>query len=282
MVACLAGLLAGCAAPQSRPQESGERAAEPAVMERPSTTLKPIGVPAQNVVAADPARDPLGYLRRVRDCCAKLEAYYLIFVRQERRGIGLLKSLRGPERIECWFRRTPFSIRMKWLDPDIKYGESSYVQGRDGDHLRFTPRPRLFNLPYRVYRVSPHTPVNWGECRYPVTEFGVEVLMQRTLETIAADPAGTRVSYVGIDRAPGSSRSAHRIRIDYPRATNPAPVQELFIDPQTDLPLHTEMRFADGSIDTAYTYEGLDASAELTDADFLLEFDRTAAAAAAP
>lgn len=226
--------------------------------------------------------DPLGYLQRVHDACTKLEAYYLIFVRHERRGIGLLRSLRGPERIECWFRRNPFSIRMKWLDPDIKYGESTYVAGRDDDRLRFTPRPQLFNLPYRVYRVSPNTPVNWGECRYPVTEFGVEKLIQRTLETIAMDPTRTHVTYVGTGSFPGSSKPAHRIRIDYPPETNPAPVQELFIDPQTNLPLHTEMRFADGAIDTAYTYEGMDATVKLTDADFLLEYDRTTTARTAP
>jgi hypothetical protein len=102
--------------------------------------------------------------------------------------------------------------------------------------------------------------------------------MKRTLETIAADRAGTRVTYVGLDTAPGSTRIAHRIRIDYPSPRHPAPIQELFIEPQTDLPLHTEMRFADGSIDTAYSYMELQPNVPLTDADFLLEHDRTTAA----
>lgn len=280
----LAALAGGCAAPRPRAPES---VAAPPASPNERTAPAPIGnpqvTPGLTLTRADsslPSRDPLAYLQRVRATCENLQQYRLVFVRRERRGIGLLKSLQAPERIECWFRRSPFSIRMKWLDPRIKYGESTYVKGQDEDRLRFTPRPQLFNLPYRVYRVDPVTPVNWGECRYPVTEFGVEILMERTLATIAADAAGTRVTYVGTDTAPGSTRLAHRIRIDYPRATNPAPVQELFIDAQNDIPLHTEMRFADGAIDTAYSYESLDATVALTDADFLLEYDRTARAAA--
>lgn len=284
-LAALGALLCGCAAPQPRTAEPAQPpAAKPATESKAAPPVVPPAAPPAPAMtaAATPSADPLGYLRRVYESCTKLQAYRLTFVRQERRGIGLLKSLRDPERIECWYRRSPFSVRMKWLDPDIKYGESTYVQGREEDRLRFTPRPQLFNLPYRLYRVSPLTPVNWGECRYPVTDFGVEILMRRTLETIAADPAHTRVTYVGSDTAPGTARITHRIRIDYPPEKNPAPIQELFIDSASGLPVYTEMRFADGAIDTAYSYLDLDANVSLTDADFLLEYERTAAAASAP
>jgi hypothetical protein len=281
----LAALAAGCAAPQPRAPEPTGSSSPPSKERSPAApsanSAATSSAPALTSPASDlPRYDPLAYLQRVRVACEQLRQYRLVFIRRERRGIGLLKSLHAPERIECWFRRSPFSIRMKWLDPDIKYGESTYVQGQDDDRLRFTPRPQLFNLPYRVYRVNPVTPVNWGECRYPVTEFGVEILMDRTLQTIAADPAGTRVTYIGTEPAPGSTRIAHRIRIDYPPDTNPAPVQELFIDAQTNIPLHTEMRFADGAIDTAYTYENLDPTVTLTDSDFVLEYDRAASPAA--
>src|SRR5262245_11729203 len=240
-----AALVAGCAAPQPRQAKAPDGAPPNNSRSTAPTVPEPVSAPvasppAPAIAGADlPQNDPMAYLRRVHNACTKLEQYHLVFIRRERRGIGLLKSLHDPERIECWYRRTPFSTRLKWLDPDIKYGESTYVRGQDDDRLRFTPRPKLFNLPYRLYRVSPQTPVNWGECRYPVTEFGVEILMKRTLDTIAAFVDGTRVTFVGVDTVPGSTRVAYRIRVDYPRKQNPAPVQELFVDPQTDLPLHT-------------------------------------------
>jgi hypothetical protein len=194
----------------------------------------------------------------------------VLFTRQERRGLGPFRALQSPEQIQCWFRRSPFSIRMKWLDAEIKYGESTYVEGEEKNKVRFVPRHGLFGLPPGLVRVNPMTPVTWGEARYSVVDFGVEKLMQQTLATLARFPTAT-LEYQGVVWAPLCERSAPKLRVDYPIDENPAPTQELFFDVLTDLPLATIMRFPDGSIDTAYYYDRLDASVRLSDDDFLLD-----------
>ncbi|MBI5866292.1 MAG: DUF1571 domain-containing protein [Planctomycetes bacterium] len=220
-------------------------------------------------------------MRQVQETCSQLDQYTLLFTRTERRGIGLLASLHSPERIFCWFRKSPFSVRMKWLDEDVKYGESAYVQGREKDKVRFTPRQKPFNLPYRVYRVGAMTPVNWGECRYPMTDFGLERLMQQTIATIAAENGRCKFTYRGVLKAPVVGCPAHCILIEYPADRHPAPIQEIYFDSAVNLPVYTEMRFADGKIDTAYAYDQLDASVRLSDDDFLLPPEREESSAAA-
>lgn len=272
----LALWLAGC---QTAQPASDQRNDQPTAVTAPEKSIAPL---AQSAISPNPAsaassapaptpQDALTYLKYSLQKCSTLSAYQLLFVRQERR--GLLGLLQSAEHIETWFRREPFSVRMKWLDPGIKYGESTYVAGRDENRVLFVPRDTPLNLPQRIYRVSVNTPVQWGECRYPVTEFGLETLLKRTLETIAADP-GARLSYVGSKNPPGAERPAECIRIDYSADTHPAPVQNLYFDPVTHLPVLTEMLFSDGRIDTAYAYLNLKPSVSLDDDDFVLEYER--------
>ncbi|MFN0136743.1 MAG: DUF1571 domain-containing protein, partial [Phycisphaerae bacterium] len=134
-----AALLSGCAS--SRPME-------------------PIPGPVQGMTAADAdtraeavRRDPLAYLRKVAKRCAGLQQYTVTLVRQERRGIPGFQTLREPETIACWFRRAPFSVRMKWLDEDTDFGETAYVKGDRGDKVRFTPRKGFLGFPPGVQHV---------------------------------------------------------------------------------------------------------------------------------
>jgi Protein of unknown function (DUF1571) len=220
------------------------------------------------------SQDPMSYLRDALARCERLESYTTTFVREERRGLGPFKSLQAPERIACWFRRSPLSIRMKWLDPSIKYGESTYVEGADRNRVRFIPRHGLFGLPPGIVRVSVDTPVTWGEARYRVTEFGVETLIRQTIATIEAENGAAMLTFEPLATLPDSSKPARRLRIDYPRDRHAAPIQELYFDSRTELPLLTQMRFPSGAIDTAYAFEDLNAAVAISDADFLLEIER--------
>jgi len=257
-------IVSGCAAPQPKaqpePKVQPQRSAEPA----PSADASAIPLIQ---------RDPSAYLQQVAHKCATLEQYTVVFTRQERRGLGPLKSLHEPELIQCWFRRSPLSVRMKWLDPDIKYGESTYVAGQEGNKIRFVPKHGLLGLKPGLVRVNPTTPLKWGESRYPVETFGVEKLVEETLDALRQFP-DARITYQGLTEAPFVRRIAHKLRIDYPPEENPTPTQELYFDVQTDLPVATVVTFPDGSIDTAYAYDKLDASVHLTDDDFLLDAER--------
>ncbi|MCG3127798.1 MAG: hypothetical protein CHACPFDD_02670 [Phycisphaerae bacterium] len=253
-------------------------------------------------------RDPLAFLRRVRERCGALQQYTLLFTRIERR--GLFNTLHGPEHIRCWYRRSPFSVRMLWLDPDVKYGESVYVAGDDGDRVRFVPRYGLLGLPPLVTKVDLMTPVIWGEAKRPLNEWGLERLLDATLRSyeearpheaprveyrgVAALPAVERVARddataaaTGDDAAAGAAgddvvvaaagdgaRPVHWFRISYTRPADVASVQDLYIDVETGLPAGTLLSFADGRLDAAYYYDGLDTRVTLRDEDFRMSIER--------
>jgi hypothetical protein len=216
-------------------------------------------------------RDPVAYLREVRDGTARLDHYTLTLTRQERR--GLIKTLRNPERIQAWFRREPFSVRFKWLDPDVKYGESTFVRGQHNDQVRFIPRHGLFGLPPGITAVDLQTPVTWGEARYPVTDFGLERMMERTLESIRLANGDYIVEYRGL-RTLDNGAIAHHIWMRFPPSRHPAPVQELFVDARTDLPVMTLIKHDSGDLEAAYQYENVNTRIRLTDEDFLLDAER--------
>ena len=231
--------------------------------------------PAEADARAEVVRaDPLGYLRHVADNCRALQQYTVDFTRQEHRGLAFFKLLREPEHIACKFRRTPFSIYMKWLDPDIKYGESTYVAGEQDNKVRFTPRHGLFGLPPRITRVDLQTPVIWGEANYPLTDFGLERMMERTFANVERAGDDLVISYLGLTRLLDSERVVHYLRLEFPPSQHRAPVQELFVDVETDLPACTRILRPSGKLEAAYVWKDVNPNATLTDADFLLEAER--------
>ncbi len=222
-------------------------------------------------------RDPKEYLRSVLERTRQLRQYTLEFTRYERR--GLFQQLIGPERIECWFRRQPFSIRMKWLDPDVKYGESTFVSGQKDDKVRFIPRNGFLGLPPMLTIVDLQTPVTWGESKRPLTDFGLERLMERTLESMAEAGPNVFVSYKGLARLTDDGPAVHHLHLEYSDRQHVVPLQDLYIDALTELPAGTVLKFADGKVDAAYFYDKLNSQVELADDDFLLDAERAAPAA---
>lgn len=242
-------------------------------------TISPVAGPLEGIAPAEAdARaeavrsDPLGYLRKVAENCRALEQYTVNFTRQERR--GFFKSLREPEHIACKFRRTPFSIYMKWLDPDVKYGESTYAAGKQDDKVRFVPRRGLFGLSPGIRRISLLMPVIWGEAVYPLTDFGLERMMERTFASIDRAGDDLAVSYRGLTRLSEYDGVVHYLRLEFPPSQYKAPVQELFIDIETDLPVCTRILQHSGRLEGAYVWDDVDPAVTLTDQDFLLEAER--------
>lgn len=263
-LALVAGVLAGCA--------GGKQNIEP----RPGE-VKGLTPAEADARAAAVRHDPAAYLHQVAAKCRTLEQYTLKFERYER--LGLLQTLRGPEHMQCWFRRQPFSVRMEWLDADVKYGQSVYVAGQAGDKVRFVTRrwsPPLLPPP-SVNKVDLQAPVVWGESQRPLTDFGLERMMERTLDSYRR--AGERVvlTYGGLCVLPNSERTVHHIHLEYPETYYRVPVQELYVDVVTDLPAGTVLKTRSGEIDAAYFYADVNPDVKLTDDDFVLDAERSAA-----
>ncbi|MBK8915999.1 MAG: DUF1571 domain-containing protein [Phycisphaerales bacterium] len=225
---------------------------------------------------ADEARrisaDPRAFLARVEERAAALEQYTVQFTRTERR--GLLRSLEGPERISCWYRRSPLSIRMQWLDEDVKYGESAYSARIAADRIRFIPRRGLLGLPPSVSEVSLQTPVTWGESRYPMTDFGLARMMGRTRESMDAAGEALQIEYRGLAEIPETGRVVHHFHAVFPHPRFPNPYLDIYVDRESGLPAGTVVRRDDGSLDSAYFYTDLRTGVSLRDEDFLIAADR--------
>ena len=259
-LACV--LLAGCAPRRTPPAP---------IAVAPPQRAAPLA-PQRELVSAD----PLAYLELVAKRCAALDQYTIVLTRSEKRGLVLFRSMRGPERIQCWFRRDPFSVRFVWLDESVKYGESTYVAGQQDDLVRFVPRHGLFGLPPGITRVALSTPVTWGEARYPVTDFGLQRLMERILDNIRRAGVAHKLAYLGLARLTDDGPALHRIRVEVPTTVASAPMTELYVDPHTHLPVASRLFAEDGSLEAAYDYTDLDTSVHLTDDDFLLTAERAA------
>lgn len=258
-----AGLLTGCAGrPPIEPQPGVIKGLTPAEADARAEVVR---------------QDPVAYIQRVGEKCRTLQQYTLLFTRQERR--GLLGILSEPEHIRCWYRRQPFSVRMKWLDEELKYGESVYGEGQADNKVRFVTRwwvPPLLPPP-AVNKVDLETPVTWGESKRPLTDFGLERMMDRTLDSLNRAGSDVTVTYEGLLQLPDNGPTTHNLHLEYPPSKYKTPVQDLYIDITTDLPAGTILKLANGNIDAVYYYYDLNTHAKLTDADFLLEAERPAA-----
>jgi hypothetical protein len=212
-----------------------------------------------------------------------MESYTLRFTRYERKRSGFSYKLSGPEIIRAWFRREPFSVKLKWLNEDLKYDESVYVAGEHDSMVRFVTRFPIFLLkpPPQINLIDTQTPVILGETKRPITEFGLEGMLRRTLGSLETDGDAATSSYEGVVDHPETGRPAHKIRLTYPRPSNEPSIQDLYIDVETQMPTGSELRLADGTLDGAYYYDEIDASVALSDPDFLLSVEQEATQPAA-
>ncbi len=217
------------------------------------------------------ARDPLAYLEQVRQRCAQLDGYRVTLVRIERRGFGPFRRLVGPERIEAWFRRTPFSVRLRWLDPDSPHAESVFVAGRNDGKVLYRPRRGWLGGPPGVLEADPGTAVRLGQSLRPITDFGLERLMEQTLDAIRRAGGAAVVTACGpvyIDDIP---QPVEALTIRVPPEVSRPPVIELYIDPRRELPVCAVLRSTSGRLEAAYIYRDIDTDVHVRDDDFRLE-----------
>jgi hypothetical protein len=236
--------------------------------------VKGMTVAEVDALAEDVRENPRDYLQTVLKNTRALDEYKLVFTRYERR--GLFGTLYGPERIMAWYRQDPFSVRLKWLDEDIKYDESVYVADQHDGKVRFVTRtPQAFlKPPPEINVIDPMMSVTFGESKRPITDFGLERLMERTLNSLAESGDDAVIEYVAVEVMPETEQPVHHLRLRYSGKRHSVPIQELFINIRTDLPAGTELRFESGRLDSAYYYDEIDTDVNLSDEDFLLSVER--------
>ena len=91
-------------------------------------------------------------------------------------------NLRAMDSIEIKLRQQPFSVYMRWTDNDQ---EALFVRGRNEDRLLAKPVGGLASLK-RLWRLNPDSRMAKQSCRYPITDSGIENLVNRVYEFYAA------------------------------------------------------------------------------------------------
>lgn len=218
------------------------------------------------------AENPLAFLREVAQRTAKLDEYRLTFYRQER--LGLPPQLGPMEEIQAAFRRKPFSVKFEWESKDMPYYESVYVEGENENQLLIRERKGLLPfLPPTVRSIDVMLPVKLGKSKNPITDFGLERMVQRTLLPFE-DPEVARQSttaYEGVVNLEPMNRPAYHIRITRPKLPGLNYTrQDLYFDAQTLLPAGTDLYLPNDVLGSRYRYANVRTDVNLTDADFRL------------
>lgn len=212
--------------------------------------------------------DPVGFMRDVGARSEALDQYRLTFYRQERFG----GRLRDMEKIDAFFRKSPFSVKFVWPDPGADYYESVYVAGENDNRLVVRERKgALPLLPPTTRRIKPEDSVTFGRSKNPITDFGLARVTQRTLIALN-DPElarDTAVRYLGMIHLDPQNRPAFVLRVERP----PHPQlqytrNEFYIDAETLLPAGVDLYLPDGELDARYRYADLKTEVNLTAGDF--------------
>jgi hypothetical protein len=123
----------------------------------------------------------------------EVQGYRVVFRKHEKvRGRQL-----EPEVIDAAFRAEPFSVRFEWKQGATRASRVLYVAGENNDSLvvRPTGLASFVGLVERDVKGAGAL----ESSRYPITEFGIKVGMQRTLSAMieAKKEGALRVEYLG-------------------------------------------------------------------------------------
>ena len=139
--------------------------------------------------------DPIAFLKEcIRRYDREVHGFTATLHKQERTDERLQRS----EEIDVAFREKPFSVRMKWKEGARKAAAVLYVKGENRDQLLVKPAGVL-SVAGIVTR-SPTGDDAKKSGRYPLTEFGIKIGMQRVLaswEKAKKDNA-LHVEYLGV------------------------------------------------------------------------------------
>jgi len=209
-------------------------------------------------VPKDVPRDPWVVVRNCVKGAKKLDDYTCTLELQER----LLGKLRGVQTIASRFRRTPFSVYMKWTAGPYKGREALYVDGAN-DGMMFVylgdwPRFR------RVVRIRPDSAEIKSCARHPITVAGVHYLVRRMHEQYTrAAAAGTLRSRV--DR---TEKLDGRLTIRLVRELEDGGRRVWNVDAKIWVPVRVACWDKKGKLIECYWYRDLKPNARLDDEAF--------------
>jgi hypothetical protein len=203
-------------------------------------------------------KDPVEFLER---CMSKyrheVKGYQCTFFKRER----VKGNLQNPERLICHFREEPFSIHMDWKQGATAAQRSLYVQGENNGKL--VARVNLFGIPGPVVERAVDDPSAKAASRFPITNFGMRVGLQQTLDAIhQAKAAGTlHLKFLGAERV---EKLDNQVCYKFRRAPYTPPENDgvadftFYIDPDTLLQVGSILKDSNGELIAEYFFANIE------------------------
>lgn len=230
--------------------------AEASFSVKPQASATKTGVPAL-----------IDHLVRSIEEMEKIPGYTVTLEQQvQKRG-----RLLDPEWIDVKLRRSPFSVYLKWQEDNQ---EVVYMEGRNDGRLLVHPTKGLASL-RSIWRIRPDSPQAMKDCRYPLTELGIEKLSRMALNFYEQE-TNTLQDVVCISSpalADGRPATAFEVRFVNQSASPQYATSKLTFDHENGLLVSLESHAwgqdgKPGPLLERYRYHSMTPHAELSDADF--------------
>jgi len=111
--------------------------------------------------------------------------------------------------LQVKLRREPYSVYLKWLNPECKGRETVYVRGKYENKMQLVLAANdafPFSPAGMRWSIAPDDPMTRAKSRYPITETGFGPLIERYGKMVAAiDKGDSRegtVKYLGLQARP--------------------------------------------------------------------------------
>jgi hypothetical protein len=140
---------------------------------------------------------------QARQRYAGMDSYIFRLKRRE-----VVNGRRQPEEIlQVKLRREPYSVYLKWLNPESKGREVVYVRGKYDNKMQVQLAPGdPFAFLMARSSIAPDDPMARAKSRYPITETGFGPLIERYGKMVAGvekgDPREGTVKYLGRQARP--------------------------------------------------------------------------------
>ena len=143
-------------------------------------------------VAMDPQLldHPLRFLyERAAQRLAGMDSYIFRMKRRE-----TVNGKKQPEEVvQVKLRREPYSVYLKWLNPECKGRETVYVRGKYDDKMQLVLAANdafPFSPAGMRWSIAPDDPMARARSRYPITETGFAAMVDRFGKMVAAVEKG--------------------------------------------------------------------------------------------
>ncbi|MFQ3652236.1 MAG: DUF1571 domain-containing protein, partial [Gemmataceae bacterium] len=222
---------------------------------RPPDTASPAApARANDRMAYLAAKDPVAFVEAaIARYDREVKGYTCLLIKQERLGGTLMPE----EQIQCWFCEEPsFRVLMEWTQGARLAHRVLYVKGANDDKL-LAKLNGVLALGGTARRDA-DGPDARSSARYPATEFGLRIGMQRTLDAFKAAQARgeLRTVFNGLKTVPELGYPWWElVRPDYPRPEDDGISHAVYYyDPQTWLQVGSVLRDAQGNLIGRYFF----------------------------